>query len=50
MSKQPILGSSDFDEIIREDPLIVDKTLFIKEFMEDGAEVACILRPRYVVD
>ncbi len=47
MSKQLLLGTSDFDKIIREDPLIVDKTLFIKEFMEDGADVSCILRPRY---
>ena len=48
MSKQILLGSSDFDKIINQDALIVDKTLFIKEYMEDGAEVVCILRPRYV--
>ena len=48
MSKRLLFGSSDFDEIIRKDPLIVDKTLFIKEYMEDGAKVTCILRPRYV--
>ena len=47
MSKQLLIGTSDFDKIISEDPLIVDKTLFIKEYMEDGVEVTCILRPRY---
>lgn len=49
MTKQLRLGTSDFDKIIEEDTLIVDKTLFIKEFMEDGVDVTCILRPRYVV-
>jgi hypothetical protein len=41
-----MLGSSEFDEIIKDDALIVDKTMFIKEFMLDEAEVAAILRPR----
>ena len=28
--------------------LVVDKTLFIKEFINDGSDVVCILRPRQV--
>ena len=34
-----LLGASDFDEIIERDPLFIDKTMFIKEFMEDGSKV-----------
>ena len=48
LSRQPIVGTSDFDKIIAKDALIVDKTLFIKEFMEDPSKVICILRPRQV--
>ena len=48
LSRRPIVGTSDFDEIIAKDALIVDKTLFIKEFMEDPSKVICILRPRQV--
>ena len=48
LSRQPIVGTSDFDKIIAKDALIVDKTLFIKEFMVDPSEVICILRPRQV--
>ena len=42
----PIVGTSDFDEIISENAFVVDKTLFIKEFMNDPSKVICILRPR----
>ena len=41
-----LLGTSDFDKVIEKNALFVDKTLFIKEFMESPAEVALILRPR----
>ena len=44
--KPLLLGTSDFDKIIEKDPLFIDKTMFIKEFIEDGADVSCILRPR----
>ncbi|KAJ3378747.1 hypothetical protein HDU92_007145, partial [Lobulomyces angularis] len=40
-----IIGTSDFDEIIEKNALFVDKTLFIKEFIEGSAEVVNILRP-----
>ena len=47
MDNQPLLiGTSDFDEIIEENALVVDKSLFIKEFMDDPCKVSAILRPR----
>ena len=46
LGKELLLGNSDFDEIISENGFFIDKSLFIKEFMEDGAKVTCILRPR----
>lgn len=39
-------GSSDFDKVIEKKSLIIDKTLFIQEFMINGNEISCILRPR----
>ena len=39
-------GSSDFDKVIEKKSLIIDKTLFIQEFMIHGNEISCILRPR----
>lgn len=48
LPKQPILGTSDFEKIITKDAFFVDKTMFIKEFIEEPAEVVCILRPRQV--
>ncbi|KAI3659928.1 hypothetical protein MP638_004955 [Amoeboaphelidium occidentale] len=44
--KQMMLGSSNFDEVIEDDARLIDKTMFIKEFMLDEAEVAAIFRPR----
>ena len=41
-----LIGTSDFDEVLEENALVVDKSLFIKEFMEDPFKVAAILRPR----
>ena len=44
--QKPLIGSSDFDKILSKNILVVDKTLFIKEFIENASEVNCILRPR----
>ena len=47
MENQPwLIGTSDFDEVLEENALVVDKSLFIKEFMEDPFKVSAILRPR----
>lgn len=47
LQNQPVLlGSSEFDEVIKANALVIDKTMFIKEFMPDGSKVATILRPR----
>jgi len=46
LERKLLLGNSDFDKIISENSFFIDKTLFIKEFMEDGCDVSCILRPR----
>jgi Predicted AAA-ATPase/PD-(D/E)XK nuclease superfamily len=43
--KLPI-GVSDFSKLIKEECQFVDKTLFIKEIIDDGAEVILITRPR----
>jgi hypothetical protein len=43
--KLPI-GVSDFDKLIREDYTFVDKTLMIRDIIEDGATVNLITRPR----
>ena len=45
-SKSLIIGIQDFEKILDKDSAIIDKTLFIKEFIEDSAKVSAILRPR----
>ena len=45
-SQKLILGGSDFDEIIEENAPFIDKTMFIKDWMEDTAKVSVVLRPR----
>jgi hypothetical protein len=45
-TKSLIIGTQDFDRIIEKDALIIDKTLFIKDFIQDSAIVTAILRPR----
>ncbi|RZI46989.1 AAA family ATPase, partial [Rickettsiales endosymbiont of Peranema trichophorum] len=40
------VGVSDFREIVREEYVFTDKTLLIKEVLEDGAKVILITRPR----
>lgn len=43
--KLPV-GVSDFGKLIREDYIFADKTLMIRELLEDGSEVNLITRPR----
>ena len=45
-SNRIIIGTDDFDKIIRKKGVFIDKTLFIEEWMEDAADVSVILRPR----
>ena len=40
------VGTSDFKEIIEDNHYYVDKTLLIKEFIENGAKVILTPRPR----
>jgi hypothetical protein len=41
-----MIGSSDFQAVIDRGHFFVDKTLFIKDFLEDSNQVVAILRPR----
>ncbi|SHH34662.1 AAA family ATPase, partial [Tepidibacter thalassicus] len=45
MKKVPI-GISDFKKLITENYYYVDKSLFIKEIIDDGSEVILLPRPR----
>jgi hypothetical protein len=40
------LGSDDFSEFIEKHAAVIDKTLFIQEWMETGTKASVILRPR----
>ncbi len=40
------IGVSDFEEMVQGDYYFIDKTLLIKEIMEDGAKVILLTRPR----
>ena len=40
------VGLSDFQKLIRGDYIFADKSLFIKEIMDDGADIILIPRPR----
>ena len=40
------IGISDYKKLVDEDYYYIDKTLFIKELMEQGGEVTLIPRPR----
>jgi len=44
--KKIAIGTSDFKTLIDEDYYYVDKSLFIKEIMDDGARVILLPRPR----
>ena len=41
-----IIGSNNFSEFIQSESLYIDKTLFIKEFLDSGSKVTLITRPR----
>lgn len=45
VKKPTILGTSDFELIIKNEAFYIDKSLFIKEFME-GMQAQVFLRPR----
>ena len=45
-SKNVFLGMNNFDDIIEENAAFVDKTMFIKEWMEKSGKVSVFLRPR----
>jgi hypothetical protein len=40
------VGTDDFDKIMERKAKIIDKTMFIKEWMQTGVEVSVFLRPR----
>ena len=40
------LGTSDFNKIIEKNAAYVDKTMFIKEWIEKGKQAGVFLRPR----
>jgi hypothetical protein len=44
--KKISLGGSDFKEFVTENFYLVDKTLFIKEIIDDGSKVILLPRPR----
>nr|WP_297712692.1 AAA family ATPase [Clostridium sp.] len=46
MVKKIALGNSDFKTLIEDDRYFVDKTLLIKEILEDSAQIILIARPR----
>ncbi|MCL2158255.1 MAG: ATP-binding protein [Oscillospiraceae bacterium] len=46
MNKQILTGAESFQEIIEGDYFYVDKTLFIKELLENRGKVTLITRPR----
>ncbi len=40
------IGISDFEKLIEDNYYFVDKSLFIKEVIEDGSQVILLTRPR----
>lgn len=46
MMKKVALGTSDFKTIIDNNSYFVDKTLIIKEFLQDSGKIALLPRPR----
>lgn len=44
--KRISLGTSDFKEIIDNDSYFIDKTLIVKEFLEDSGKIVLLPRPR----
>ena len=41
-----LIGKTDFDEIIEENAAFIDKTMFIKDWMDKQDEANVFLRPR----
>ena len=46
MNKKLPIGISNFKEIIENSYYYVDKTLLIKELLDDGSKVVLLARPR----
>lgn len=46
MKKKIPIGISDFKKVIEDNYYFIDKSLFIKEVVQDGAEVVLLPRPR----
>jgi len=46
MNKTIQIGASDFRELIKGNHYFVDKSLLIKEFIENGAKIILTPRPR----
>ncbi|OOM73832.1 putative AAA-ATPase [Clostridium sp. BL-8] len=46
MKKTIQIGTSDFKELIEENNYFVDKSVLIKEFIENGAKIILTPRPR----
>ena len=44
--KRIALGTSDFKEIIDNNRYFIDKTLIVKEFLEDSGKIVLLPRPR----
>ena len=40
------IGTDDFAKLLLESTVFVDKSLFIKEFLEDNSDVVLLTRPR----
>ena len=46
MKNQLPIGISDFQEVMEEDLYFVDKSLFIKEIIDDKSKIILLPRPR----
>jgi len=46
MKKQILIGEESFEKFREDDFFYIDKTLFIKEFLENRGTVTLITRPR----
>ena len=46
MARTAAIGEQDFSKIIEKDYFYIDKTVFIKEWWENGDTVTLITRPR----
>jgi hypothetical protein len=46
MKKQFLIGADSFEKVVGGNYFYIDKTLFIKEFLENRGEVTLITRPR----